>query len=200
MVSRSLVKLMKAHPGTGWVRADTVPSEASMVEMLILRKRIDELEGVLASLRVEAPKGSDMLAQGEDLTTVHYTYMDGLSLKPKPVALSVKVTWNQIFGTLAPPMIVEASEESLKKALMGLVESHECAETRKARDLHAFASRPDVLDEDFQTIKVQLRALGLIGKSVKQHSVKDRRSYWSLTPYGDDLMTRLRAIRKDLSG
>ena len=51
-------------------------------------------------------------------------------------------------------------------------------------------------EDDFQTIKVQLRALGLIVKSDKTRSVKDTATYWSLTPYGSDLMTQLRAIRR----
>jgi len=59
--------------------------------------------------------------------------------------------------------------------------------------LHSFTLDQD----DFQTIKVQLRALGLITKSDKARSVKDVTAYWTLTPYGDEMMTRLRAIRRD---
>ncbi|EBP9710788.1 forkhead box transcription factor, partial [Salmonella enterica subsp. enterica] len=50
----------------------------------------------------------------------------------------------------------------------------------------------------FQTIKVQFRALGLIIKSEKSRSVKDKGTYWTLTPYGENLMTTLRAIKKTL--
>jgi predicted MarR family transcription regulator len=50
--------------------------------------------------------------------------------------------------------------------------------------------------DDFQTVKIQLRALGLIIKSDKARSVKDVDTYWTLTPYGDEVMTRLRAIRR----
>ena len=48
----------------------------------------------------------------------------------------------------------------------------------------------------FQTVKVQLRALGLITKSERNRSVKDKGTYWTLTPYGENLMTTLRAIKK----
>ena len=41
-----------------------------------------------------------------------------------------------------------------------------------------------VRQNDFDKIKVQLRALGLIAKSEKHRSVKDTRTYWTLTPYG----------------
>ena len=53
-----------------------------------------------------------------------------------------------------------------------------------------------VAAESFNTIKVQLRALGLITKSEKVRSVKDTQTYWSLTPYGDTAMTRLLAISR----
>ena len=34
-------------------------------------------------------------------------------------------------------------------------------------------------------------------KSEKARSVKDSGTYWTLTPYGDEVMTRLRAIRSN---
>jgi len=38
--------------------------------------------------------------------------------------------------------------------------------------------------------------LGLITKSTKNRSVKDTATYWTLTAYGDNQLTRLRAIRR----
>lgn len=64
-------------------------------------------------------------------------------------------------------------------------------------DVHADQlSNFEVVDEDFQTIKVQLRALGLIAKSEKNRSVKDTQGYWTLTPFGDHVMNQLRAITR----
>jgi len=40
-VSRSVVKLIKARPGVGWVRADLVPSEASAQEILRLKRKAE---------------------------------------------------------------------------------------------------------------------------------------------------------------
>ena len=53
-----------------------------------------------------------------------------------------------------------------------------------------------VAARDEQTIKIQLRALGLIEQSKKTRSVKDTRTFWSLTPYGDAVLVQFRAIRK----
>jgi DNA modification methylase len=54
-----------------------------------------------------------------------------------------------------------------------------------------------IVDEDFQKIKLQLRALGIIAKGTgPDRSAK----YWSLTPYGDTLMTQIGAIRSKTGG
>lgn len=34
-------------------------------------------------------------------------------------------------------------------------------------------------------------------ESIKQRSVKDTKTYWTLTRYGDNLMMKLRALKKD---
>ena len=54
----------------------------------------------------------------------------------------------------------------------------------------------DPITGEIQTVKIQLIALGLIAKSQKARSVKDSRTFWALTPYGDQVLTRLRAIRR----
>jgi hypothetical protein len=49
-----------------------------------------------------------------------------------------------------------------------------------------------VVDEDFQRIKVQFRALGLITEKI----APDRNGIiWFLTLYGDTVMTQVAAIR-----
>ena len=54
----------------------------------------------------------------------------------------------------------------------------------------------EIEDNYFLTVKIQLKALGLITKSVKKRSLNDTYRYWPLTSYGDTVMTRLRAIKK----
>ena len=56
--------------------------------------------------------------------------------------------------------------------------------------------RFEISDVDYQTLKIQFRALGYITKSTKARSVKDTSTYWTLTTFGDTVMTRLRAQRK----
>ena len=103
----------------------------------------------------------------------------------EPVAIS----WNDIFARIAPLMIDEAAEENLKRAIGN--------EIRRLVSVgSSFTFLP--IQQSFGPIIVQFRALGLIMKSEKKRSLKDRYTYWTLTPYGDSVMTRLLAIRRSL--
>jgi hypothetical protein len=192
VVSRSLIQLIKAHPAVGWVRADELPDREASLELLRLRKEVDELTAELQQARTTAPKGTESLAQGEDQFQIDYSFSYGEN-RFFPHA-SLKISWNSIFANIAPEMIHEMSEMRLKLALSSMIANSEWEELSQSgfSGIHDF----DINESDFQTIKIQLRALGLIVRSEKARSVKDTETYWTLTPYGDQVMTRLRAIKR----
>jgi hypothetical protein len=109
-----------------------------------------------------------------------------------------------------PEMLNEADELALRKRIRTWLEEEHLDMAREktmssriryadsAEDVEALVSLSvDLRDEDFGTLIIQLRALGLIEKSERQRSVKDKGTYWTLTSYGDQHLTTLRAIRKD---
>lgn len=198
-VSRSLIKLVKSHPAVGWVRADQVLSEDSAQELLALRKRVLELEEELEHSEANPPPGTDELAQGDD----HYEVMlefDRFSgqydIGGTKTNGRTKMSWNKIFYVVSPLMIDEAKKHNLNVVLGESISTNASADLRKrfaGERLKNFL----VVPESFHTVIVQLRALGLITKSVRNRSVKDTNTYWRLTPYGEHIMTGLRAIRKE---
>lgn len=199
VVSRSLIQLTKTTPAIGWVRADELPDKDATLELLKLRKRVDELQSELARVRTTAPKGSEDLAQGDELHTLRYGFkaFDDGEYQHSSWSGSFQATWNTLFGALAPLMINEAPEDALKVAADRFVGEQNVELLKKKKELrNCTLSAFTLYDEDFQTIKIQLRALGLIAKSEKSRSVKDTATYWTLTPYGDETMTRLRAIKR----
>ena len=199
-VSRSLVKLIKTTPAVGWVRADLVPDEGASKEILALRRRIEELQSELDATRTAGPGGTSDLAQGPDEFELTFSFVASTSEWRHDGAAhtaTITVDWDDIFGAVSPLMMDEASENDLKKAVSGLAAS--CApEILKTQKNFALLNLMhfEVEDDTFQTIKVQLRALGLITKSTRSRSIKDNNTYWTLTPYGDNVMNKLRAIRK----
>jgi hypothetical protein len=111
---------------------------------------------------------------------------------------SFDVSWDALFYDLGPLMINEATDYQIRRALNETVRLRSRkvrAEDKKLKG-HTRARNFKITDHDFQTIKIQLRALGLIAKSQRPRSIKDTDTYWTLTPYGDQVLTTLRAISK----
>lgn len=199
VVSRSLIQLIKSDPGVGWVRANELPDKDATLELLRLRRQVDQLQAELARSRTTAPKGAEDLAQGEEV------HMFSCTLQARPPGqytnqawtFELGATWNDVFSAVAPLMIHESPEVNLKQALDAFVDERLQPQVAITTELEGHSIRKITLDDqDFQTIKIQLRAVGLVTKSEKARSVKDSGTYWTLTPYGDEVMTRLRAIRR----
>lgn len=198
VVSRSLISLQRKYPGIGWVKGDLVPDKEASLEILGLKKEIELLQNRLKEARTQAPEGSDKFSQGEDTIELNYSFKFGEESWMSDVYISkFKPTWNEIFYWISPPMIDEVSDNKLKKLLNQFV-GVQCKPILKKRKQFKDGYIGDFIlnNDDFQTVKVQLRALGLMNKSLKNRSVKDTGTYWSLTPYGDEIMTKLRAIKK----
>jgi hypothetical protein len=200
-VSRSLVKLIKNSPAIGWVRADLVPDQSAAEEILTLKKQIEKLEQTLQDARTTAPAGAERLEQGDDKVSLIYSFVASTDRwehnGTRYNNAKVEISWNLIFSTVSPRMIDEASDNQFRSAIVALVEhvgSRELRTDKELKDKTLVGFK--IADSSFDKIKVQLRALGLIKRSEKNRSVKDTQTYWTLTPYGDNAMTRLIAIHR----
>lgn len=197
-VSRSLIQLMQTKPAVGWVRANLVPNESAAEEILNLRRQVDELQQKIKTVSLAEPEGTTDLAKGDDGLALHYSYFSyggGSAANTGGINGRENFTWNYIFSLLSPLMIDEASDILLKEELDNIVlrriNSGFVAENKPLKIMNF-----QVTDIDYQTVKVQFRALGYITKSTKPRSIKDTFTYWTLTPLGDAIMTKLRAQRK----
>ena len=199
-----LTTAVKRHPTIGWVRADKVPTDATLAEVLTLKNRVAELEQEAASLRDRPPPGTDALAQGDDKFEFHLSFVARKELTDYPYhddqdyKASITPTWNSLFAAVAPSMINEASNVGLRQKFRDFLqrESLRAFQGRrefKERSLRSFEFR----DDEIETCIVQLRALGLIKENDRKRSVKDSGTYWALTPYGNTLMVQLRAVRRE---
>ncbi|GHU01745.1 hypothetical protein FACS1894147_02180 [Spirochaetia bacterium] len=162
-----------------------------MLEILKPRNQIASLEIKHTKLKNAMPEDTEMFAQGDTNFEMHFIISNGYETL---LESSLACTWNEIFAKIAPLMINEAREESLSKALDDLVTHLYIKKLLKGLSVLDFLQ---ITIEDFQTIKVQLREFGLIKTSVKHRSLKDAsNTYWTLTPYGDNVMTRLLATKR----
>jgi Domain of unknown function (DUF4062) len=200
VVSRSLVQQIKAKPGVGWIRADEVAEAVAAPEILRLKRQVEDLQARLERATNIAPAGAERLAQGAQLYVIDFSFDSyDRSHASWTWSFQVSLSWDDIFYDLGPIMLDEASEAQLRAAANRMVQVRSDDDREADRDLkgHTGSRNFRVSDDDYQTIKIQLRGLGLIMKSEKAHSVRDTGTYWTLTPYGDQLLTTLRAIPRE---
>lgn len=209
VVSRSLIKLIKNFPAVGWVKADLLPDKNTTEEILRLRQNIEDLQNQLLDAQQVFSNGKEDLAQGDDSVEIifFYTAYNYQATSPEMRMLKIhdrfETTWNKIFFLMSPLLIDEASDLALRKALTTFIEEETNGklneQERLKKEGYTF-QRLGMDDDNFNTIKVQLLALNLIAKSTqrKNRSVSDKSAYWTLTPYGENLMMMMRAIRKPL--
>lgn len=199
-----LTAITKRQPMVGWVRADEVPTGATLIEVLTLRNRVAELESVSAARDAGPPPGTEGLAQGSDRVDLSVIFTARLRASRYPhehdtrFRGSINPTWNQIFAAVAPKMTNEATDSALQMSLKSFISQ----EAQRVYQENKQFKDKNLLDfshvsSEVDTCIIQLRALGLIKINDKKRSVKDIGTYWTLTPYGDALMVQLRAIHRE---
>lgn len=194
IVSRSLVKLIKDKPRPGWVKSTYVPDEDTNLTILELRKKVDSLKEELDVYKLD--DRDESLAQGSDIFHIPYTaQIWNLMLNSgKEEKAQIETTWNDIFSVLSPFMVHEIEENGIRDIIRKYIINRLYPEKKNT---HWEGINLDINEDIFQTIKIQLQALGLIEQSNKKRSIKDTATYWKLTTKGDSLMINLRAIRRN---
>ena len=102
-----LTKTIRTKPAVGWVRADKIPEEDTLKEILALRNKNQELENMIKSETFNMPKGTENLDQGEDVFKVKCSFTAEI---PNSKTLrgyenveytgTMRVTWNKIWAAI----------------------------------------------------------------------------------------------------
>jgi hypothetical protein len=217
-VAMSFASFIKRYPAVGWIRGDTETAAGAAAEINGLRKRLDEANAQLAATRFAPPPGTAGLSQGADGFQVEVygetkvrgseseswdtfdwtTWSGGHAIRP---------TWDELFSALGPALLEESEQRALRREVNSWITRTYGAEFRADVRKRSEAEGNEVAgyrgtkialsDDDFGTLVVQLRALGLIQRSDRKRSVNDKGTYWTLTPYGDTHLTTLRAIQRN---
>jgi hypothetical protein len=217
-VALSYSHFLKAYPTPGWLRADDAASPEAIVELNTLRKENFELKASLETAQAKPPPGSEDLEQGGD--TFDFVIDADFRLTGDDITapvqqnhwLEVEPTWDEILSGIGSRLLDECAEVDMREALVSSVIARyepdldeEVLNTlaEEGHDVDGWVPvdyEGDITDEVWGTILVQLTALGLITKSTRSRSVKDRNTYWTLKPYGQSRVVQLMAIRRAVSG
>ena len=177
VVSRGIAYIKQNRPAVGWVRGDLVPNADAIQEIFRLQHRVSDLEQQLSEAQGKPPHGVEGLAQGDEPVVLTFRHATTSGRGETPY----EFTWNQLISLLGPILLEGATENNLLDKLNEVFRN-------RARDEHdAKISGVNIRNEDFQKVKLQLRALGVVARS--PHGL------WELTAYGDRLVTQIAAIR-----
>lgn len=194
VVSRSMIKLIRDFPAEGWVKSGSAVDEKSVKEIARLQHENDELKQQINNIATEAPRGSENLAQGEDIEEIGFSFNGHEKWDEYECNDTIGYTWNKLFECIAPHMIDECSEVEIKDALEEMIKvEYDFKETFEEFER---ISHLVINSESFNAIKIQFRALGYICLGTKRRSTTDKQTYWKLTPYGDYVMTSLLATKR----
>jgi hypothetical protein len=181
LVALNLLHAINAYPSTGWVRADRVASVEVLGEINELRKQNAELKEQLADL---APQPAlEDLAGLDELVGMRGVYWD--TYAGHTDTWRVETTWRKIFGYVSPYLVTHPHADTVKIILAdALFKASGSRGSRQALD-----------DQLFQTVGVQLKALGLVRIEYAENTTGGMGLFWSLTGAGERLMVELRTVR-----
>jgi hypothetical protein len=183
LVALSLSKTIKSYPSVGWIRGNSVTNPEILQEINALRKENEQLKAKVAQLNElgdEEVEDSN-LAGLSDRINVSGTYFSG-GRRPD---WEVILTWEEIFFIISPYLLEHPSDKVIQSTFVKVV-----------FEKTGYSGTPSIDDQVFQTVKLHLKALGLINIDYLKTIQGGMGLFWSLTKLGELLMMKLRSVKK----
>ena len=178
LVALSLSKTIKAYPARGWVRTPSSSNEEMLSELNELRKRLAESENEVRGLRAtqEASAERATLASLDTKLTVRGSKTNRNGVRPWERTTS----WGELFASIAPELLQFQNDAGMNLTIARLL------------------GPGGRIDEDvFQTIKIQLSALGLVTIDYLKTTKGGMALFWSLTDLGQQELYSRRTIKAE---
>jgi hypothetical protein len=184
-IAVSLPKTMKAHPAVGWIRADRVSSEEALSDINSLSKENLRLKEELEAQAGRNDAASLNLAGLDEIIRMSGKYYrQGEHHRQQEWV--VEPAWQELFAFIAPKLLTSPSEDAIETILKNAI--------FKASGVNG---RLISWDDDFQIIKVQLLALGLVNVRYLKTVGGGMAHFWTLTPKGKTLMYQVCTVKSE---
>lgn len=191
-VALGIMNARTMYPAIGWVRADKVTNENSLIEMNELRKennelilRSSKLEQELKSKESNTQALSELASFDSEFNFTYTGWVDTRSVQSEKHSWPASLTWREIFYHISPMLVTHKNEAIVSASIA------ECAERKTG-----FGGRTMHVDkQDFFTIAIQLEAYDLIKIENLKTNNGDMALFWSLTNKGKNLMVQLRTVK-----
>ena len=189
LVSLSLSKTIKTYPAIGWVRGNTVANADILSEVNTLRKQNQELEQLINQLGTQTSPSplNDIAGLDDEVTLSGVYYGSGTYQKSTKYDWEYKIKWGELFALIAPYLLEHPNDALVKQELQKSV----FKKTDKSSSSSAYID-----DQIFQTVKIQLVALGLVETRYLQTTSGAMALFWLLTKFGEEQLFQYRTIKK----
>ena len=195
LVGISLSKTISTFPAIGWVRANTITHNEVINEAQNIHKRKNEPEkdfGLSGSQKDSS--GIYNLADLDDYITITGNFWakpkrGNYNSRPQNIKYvwENKISWGDLFALIAPYLLEHPNDARVKEELKKSI-------FEKTGNVGSTVS---INHQIFQTIKVQLVALGLVETSYSQTTTGSMALFWALTTKGQEQLFRFRTIKKE---
>jgi hypothetical protein len=190
-VAISLMKTIQERPATGWVRANNVASADILNELNEQRKINEQLRREIGTLQQYKQHltvtETDSLAGLDDEVTIHgtFSYLNSHYKRRITENWETTITWGDLFSLIAPYIKNTPNDNSAQAIIGSVLQEH----TNFGRTI-------DIKGYDFQTIKIHFETLGLLTVQRAKTINGGSAMFWQLTDIGQQLMTKLRSVKK----
>ena len=182
----SLTKEKVTCPAIGWVRANQALSNESLIELNELRKEVESLRKY--KQQQETKITYEDIASFDDeikLNFIH-SYHD-YQYNERKESLQHTLSWRDLFSLISPTIMQRPNDELIKIEIGNIFNTLVFKKSKGTFKM---------VKEDYETIKIQLKAYGLIEIKYLQTTNKTMAWFWNLTAKGEQEMMNSRVIRK----
>lgn len=184
LVALSLSKTITTYPAIGWVRADQIANVEVLNEVNDLRKRNDDLENLVSQLKAQTnPSPINNLAELSEKIIINGRYKRASNESSRPWECNIQ--WESLFALIGPYLFDHPNDSVVKSTLK--------ASLLEKAGIQYYSA--DLNDQDYQTVKIQLVALGLTIVDYSQTITGGMGLFWSLTKKGENLVYQLRTVK-----
>lgn len=190
-VATSLSMTIMQYPAVGWVRANLQSSAEALQQENELRKELAELRDYVNKLEKERARENVLnnIASLDDLVKIRYIHKWWSTTMKSDLSSSlvIELSWGELFESIAPRLMNHPNEDIARIIIGDII---------KEKNGKIAGGSIIVNKEDFDTIKIQLIALGLLAVSYNKTVGGGMALFWSLTEKGNKIMIERRVVRK----
>lgn len=185
LVATSLASAFKLHPRPGWVRGSHFNNAELLEQINIVRIQNDKLQKENLQLIKDSEENKlnvDDLSFGDDVIELYGTWKNADSRKYN---WKRQISWNQIFSLIGPFLIEPNNYKLAKGRLEKAIKSY------IKQEGYSFELQNDL----FQTIKIQLMALGLISVYSAGTAQGGIVEFIQITPKGTKYLMKIKTVK-----